>query len=519
MYGDDTGYKLISLAGLSSYSTASLFPYTTLSKSFWFADSVTYDNDGTHQYSLVDPYQVTSYSNLAGKYTFRNSSADYHNNFVYYIVAADDYYMYYIQLERGQLTPGEEEYYVFGDGFEDNGDGTYTLINPMYIPKREWGTRHTEADQKFTCGTGSTLCSNPRYVLQTEINSYYFISASERITIAKNRNGFTLQDTLTLKLYELLTNPTEYSEYKYTCKSVATTCTSDNLSYISSYSAFRYKYYKNFILGSSVSWNGSEYTLVDTIDIDDGGSDMTTHHFACESLIDATCEKVFYIYDYNTAYSSLDRMNDSTVYYVEFTNGVTTVNQYFDTIFENKYDSHVKSAVDAWFKHTLVDYIDMLEDTQFCNDRTAYKLGSWGPNNSWTGDSIKFAVSGRLSKPTLNCANINDTFTVSTSMGNGKLTYPVGLLSEDEVIMAGHSVGSYPTTSYKPYLTGDSAWTMSPYGHHPYNSYVYYWSTLSEAGYKLVGNSQVRPVISIKPGIYISDGDGTATNPWTLIEY
>jgi hypothetical protein len=60
---------------------------------------------------------------------------------------------------------------------------------------------------------------------------------------------------------------------------------------------------------------------------------------------------------------------------------------------------------------------------------------------------------------------------------------------------------------------------MSPYGHHPYNSYVYYWRTLSEAGYKLVGNSQVRPVISIKPGIYISDGDGTATNPWTLIEY
>ena len=34
--------------------------------------------------------------------------------------------------------------------------------------------------------------------------------------------------------------------------------------------------------------------------------------------------------------------------------------------------------------------------------------------------------------PTLNCSRDIDKFTVSNSIGNGKLTYPVGLLTVDE---------------------------------------------------------------------------------------
>ena len=39
--------------------------------------------------------------------------------------------------------------------------------------------------------------------------------------------------------------------------------------------------------------------------------------------------------------------------------------------------------------------------------------------------------------PTLNCSRDIDKFTVSNSIGNGKLTYPVGLLTVDEVMYAG----------------------------------------------------------------------------------
>ena len=39
--------------------------------------------------------------------------------------------------------------------------------------------------------------------------------------------------------------------------------------------------------------------------------------------------------------------------------------------------------------------------------------------------------------PTLKCTNNNDKFTKSTTIGNGKLTKMIGLITSDEVIYAG----------------------------------------------------------------------------------
>ena len=85
------------------------------------------------------------------------------------------------------------------------------------------------------------------------------------------------------------------------------------------------------------------------------------------------------------------------------------------------------------------------------------------PNGGSTTSSLTIASYARLvnnKTPSLSCSK-NDSFTVNeSSTGNGKLKYPVGLLTADEVAYAGGRSGSNNTTYYL--YTGSTWWTMSP---------------------------------------------------------
>jgi len=115
----------------------------------------------------------------------------------------------------------------------------------------------------------------------------------------------------------------------------------------------------------------------------------------------------------------------------------------------NTYDSYAKKTVYSWYKTNIVDkgyggYVDT--NTGFCNDRElsngtfGYTGAGYGTKNS------AYAPVGRLYNgssewksiqiPTLQCANKErDLFTLTiANEGNKKLTYPVGLISSDEVV-------------------------------------------------------------------------------------
>ena len=71
--------------------------------------------------------------------------------------------------------------------------------------------------------------------------------------------------------------------------------------------------------------------------------------------------------------------------------------------------------------------------------------------------------------PSLKCPNNNDKFTMSSTLGNGKLTYPVALITSDEIAYAGGSAYNYNTSSYiantEFYLHTPSYyyWTLTPW--------------------------------------------------------
>ena len=130
----------------------------------------------------------------------------------------------------------------------------------------------------------------------------------------------------------------------------------------------------------------------------------------------------------------------------------------------NKNDSTIKTYLDNWYKTNIVGTTNeqYLADNVFCNDR------SFSTRNSGTGAGMSetyyrwfyFANSSYNNKMMLTCPQQNDAFTVNdTSKGNGALTYPVGLLSTDEIVLAG---GWNDSNSGYYLYSGQYWWASSP---------------------------------------------------------
>ena len=212
--------------------------------------------------------------------------------------------------------------------------------------------------------------------------------------------------------------------------------------------------------------------------------------------------------------------NNCCVGYMYGTVGATT----YEATHANTNDSNAKRILDSWYKNNIkgTQNEQYINDTMFCNDREV-SSGN-GISAEKKGDVTSYKPAERLStskKPTLKCSQVNDRFTketiVSGATGNGALTYPIGLISADEVAYAG---GTTASTNSKYYLyTGYWYWTMSPVDHVMDATNVYLiLDDGTIAGGEIAGPSlpkAIRPVISIS-GSSLNSGDGTMNNPFKI---
>ena len=273
----------------------------------------------------------------------------------------------------------------------------------------------------------------------------------------------------------------------------------------------------SIVFGNDITYANGTYTLKDTYTLTDASNWSTEYtkiaskyHYTCFNSSD-TCEKVDYIHYTSNLYST----------YFEFSNGEDHINALKEMLDNstNENDSTIKTAVDTWYKNNMTNYTSQLEDIVFCNDRSydASKTG-WNKDYSNAGSYLYFDAYQRIGnfKPSLVCKNNNDKFTVEKGNGNGLLTYPVGLLTADEVVYAGGKNGTANPASF--YLNNNQdVWALSP--DYSGSAYIYEF-ILTSSGYLHVGsvNSSygVRPVISLKPGTILSRGSGTATEPLVI---
>ena len=185
-------------------------------------------------------------------------------------------------------------------------------------------------------------------------------------------------------------------------------------------------------------------------------------------------------------------------------------------------NSTIKGILDTWYQNNLADEADKIDgNAGFCGDRTSTTSSSGAPDDTGgTGTTATYyGARYRLDRnkiPTFECPDEdNDLYTTSGSEdGNGALTYPIGLISADEVAYAGGVVGT-ANQSYYLY-TGQYYWTMSPYIY----PYAYVFLVTYDGSFDGYGNVNgergVRPVINLKANVQISTGSGTSSDPYVI---
>lgn len=286
------------------------------------------------------------------------------------------------------------------------------------------------------------------------------------------------------------------------------------------------KYY----YGNDVKYENGVYTLNPDKDIISSSSwasiyntGLNNTHYTCFST-GTTCDEVYYIYYTST----------SSAYYITLTDGKKTEDAIADMLSSdepkyvnaNKKNSIIKGdeltsgTIDYWYKNNIEQYDDYIEDTIWCNDRTIYNIAGWNPNGGSNRASLLFSIYDRLDNtfsPKLTCSRKVDSFTTDDIVnGNGDLDYPVGLLTADEVMLAG-GVHGVANSSY--YLqAGYNYWLGTPAGFGMDVSVVTYISnTGSLTDYFVINNYGLRPSISLKAGFELTgNGNGTAENPYVI---
>ena len=281
------------------------------------------------------------------------------------------------------------------------------------------------------------------------------------------------------------------------------------------------------VYGNTFTYSNGTYTLSDThVGVDEN------HHYTCLSS-GTTCESIKYVY-YFDDYSSI-------VYYITLTGGkdIDTALREMQT---NTTNSTIKTAVDNWFNNTFRTYFtnnsknynDYLEDTVWCNDRSMNTIdvdgtghdtnNGWKPNGGSIDTRLMYSSGGRMQAgtPRINCPNKNDSFTVEESAtGNGALIYPVGLLTADEIVLAGGQLYDVARYNKDFYLyTGQSVFSMSPYV--AYRESDSELSVVSDGRMGIDGSVTfsygVRPSISLKSNVKVATGgDGTTANPYEFV--
>ena len=193
----------------------------------------------------------------------------------------------------------------------------------------------------------------------------------------------------------------------------------------------------------------------------------------------------------------------------------------------NENNSTIKLKIDSWYESNLkTNYGKYLSETAvYCNDREVSE-GTYSTN----GSIFYYKGYTRLitnKTPTYDCTNTRDAFSVNNT--SAKLDYPIGLMTADEVALAG---GLYVNDAPAYYYRNSSATSIS-------STSSKYWWTLTPSrwngtgskGYVIGGSENigwisgdyvnifhaVRPVISLKSCVKWSTGDGTPESSYEII--
>ncbi len=258
-------------------------------------------------------------------------------------------------------------------------------------------------------------------------------------------------------------------------------------------------------LGTFTEWNSA-------------GKLAEGYKYTCMSTIaDGTCQFLIEIKTFNDATSI-------QAYY--WTYGSTS----YEAIREDTASSNAKIELENWYTNTLAKAKEAGETADkyinlggtFCNDRSLSSQGGNGDGFSIVPTTYYGAYDRNVNKKaaSLICPNALDLFSAkgSSGKGNKKLEKPIGLITADEVALAG---GLYNTKNERYYLkTGAAYWTMSPVNFSSIASQAREFDIDQDGKFKddwvPFTTSGLRAVINLKKEVLLAGGNGTMDDPYTV---
>ena len=121
------------------------------------------------------------------------------------------------------------------------------------------------------------------------------------------------------------------------------------------------------------------------------------------------------------------------------------------------------------------------------------------------GPGVSFS---RPNSPTLKCPATTENY-------GGSYRLKAGLITADELVLAGESMMVTGNSYLNPGDSGEYYWTMTPAVFFIDRADVWYGAEILNDHY-VVGTDAARPVINVTTDNGFTSGDGTVSNPYVL---
>ena len=221
-------------------------------------------------------------------------------------------------------------------------------------------------------------------------------------------------------------------------------------------------------------------------------------------------------------YKSAFNTNYNDNAYVGFKYGTVGAGDYALT-HANTNKSTILTNLEAWYeKNNLKNYEKVIADTVWCNDKTnvtdtSYNPWSITPNGLGYAKNVTYyGATQRLVGTSGSAGGTGPSLKCNGELS--KINSKVGLITADELALAGYAAGTGNTTTYLQENATDTYWwSLSPYF---FSVYAFVWSVNGGSGdfgnYSVNSDGGVRPAISLIISTTISGGTGTSEDPYVV---
>ena len=222
-------------------------------------------------------------------------------------------------------------------------------------------------------------------------------------------------------------------------------------------------------------------------------------------------------------YKSAFNTNYNDNAYVGFKYGTPGSNTY-EATHANTNNSTILTNLETWYNNDLKTYESVIADTVWCNDKTNVTDTSydpWSANGDATGlgygtNKTYYGATKRLVGTSGSAGGTGPSLKCNGELS--KITSKIGLITADELALAGYAYNIGNTTTYlQENATDIWWWSLSPGIFNGSRAVV--WSVISSSGYIDSYNVDytygVRPSISLKSTTNAT-GNGTSDSPYII---